>query len=169
MGKTILLSFQTLAVIFGDVGMSPLYTFIKYVLIVLWANDDGEGGNFTLYSFLCKYAKVHFLPNQLRLDAFISSFRLNVPSPQLERSLKIKERLEALVILKKLLLMLVLASTVMVIADGVITPAMSVVYAICGLKFGFSVVKQDEVVMISEADHKFSLVYKSMGQVKWVL
>lgn len=69
-----MLVFQTLGVVFGDVGTSPLYTFsvmfskapvngnedvlgalslvlytlilislIKYVFIVLWANDDGEG------------------------------------------------------------------------------------------------------------------------------
>lgn len=73
-GRRILLAFQTLGVVFGDVGTSPLYTFsvmfskapvngkedvigalslvlytliliplVKYVLIVLWANDDGEG------------------------------------------------------------------------------------------------------------------------------
>lgn len=73
-GKMILLGFQTLGVVFGDVGTSPLYTFsvmfrkapingnedilgalslvlytliliplVKYVLVVLWANDDGEG------------------------------------------------------------------------------------------------------------------------------
>ncbi|KAM3219709.1 potassium transporter 7 isoform X1 [Capsicum chacoense] len=181
-GKTILLAFQTLGVVFGDVGTSPLYTFsvmfskapvsgnedvlgalsmvlytliliplVKYVLIVLWANDDGEGGTFALYSLLCRHAKVNLLPNQLRSDARISSFRLKVPSPELERSLKIKERLEASVTLKKLLLMLVLAGTSMVIADGVVTPAMSVVSAVGGLKVGFSAVKQDEVVMISVA------------------
>lgn len=74
MGRQVILACQTLGVIFGDVGTSPLYTFsvmfrkapvngnedvlgalslvlytliliplIKYVLIVLWANDDGEG------------------------------------------------------------------------------------------------------------------------------
>lgn len=48
-----------------------------------------------------------------------------MPSPELERSLKIKERLENSLGLKKLLLMLVLAGTSMVIADGVVTPAMS--------------------------------------------
>ncbi|PHT98044.1 Potassium transporter 7 [Capsicum chinense] len=47
--------------------------------------------------------------------------------------------------------MLVLAGTSMVIADGVVTPAMSVVSAVGGLKVGFSAVKQDEVVMISVA------------------
>lgn len=83
------------------------------------------GGTFALYSLICRHAKVSLLPNQLPSDTRISSFRLKVPSPELERSLKIKERLETSLTLKKLLLMLVLAGTSMVIADGVVTPAMS--------------------------------------------
>lgn len=83
------------------------------------------GGTFALYSLICRHAKVSLLPNQLPSDARISSFRLKVPSPELERSLKIKERLETSQTLKKLLLILVLAGTSMVIADGVVTPAMS--------------------------------------------
>ncbi|KAK4476894.1 hypothetical protein RD792_016058 [Penstemon davidsonii] len=181
-GRRITLAFQTLGVVFGDVGTSPLYTFsvmfskapvngnedvlgalslvlytliliplIKYVLIVLWANDDGEGGTFALYSLICRYAKVSLLPNQLPSDARISSFRLKVPSAELERSLKIKERLEASLTLKKLLLMLVLAGTSMVIADGVVTPAMSVISAVGGLKIGVSWIEQDHVVMIAVA------------------
>lgn len=181
-GRKIMLVFQTLGVVFGDVGTSPLYTFsvmfskapvngnedvlgalslvlytlilvplIKYVLIVLWANDDGEGGTFALYSLICRHAKVSLLPNQLPSDARISSFRLKVPSAELERSLKIKERLETSLTLKKLLLILVLAGTSMVIADGVVTPAMSVMSAVGGLKVGVSGIKQDEVVMISVA------------------
>ncbi|KAL0384475.1 UNVERIFIED_CONTAM: Potassium transporter 7 [Sesamum radiatum] len=181
LGRRIILAFQTLGVVFGDVGTSPLYTFsvmfskapvnenedvlgalslvlytlilislIKYVLIVLWANDDGEGGTFALYSLICRHAKVSLLPNQLPSDARISSFRLKVPSAELERSLKIKERLEASLTLKRLLLMLVLAGTSMVIADGVVTPAMSVISAVGGLKVGVSI-KQDHVVMISVA------------------
>ncbi|KAM1002345.1 hypothetical protein ACFX2C_002789 [Malus domestica] len=180
LGRKIIIAFQTLGVVFGDVGTSPLYTFsvmfskapingnedvigamslvlytliliplLKYVLVVLWANDDGEGGTFALYSLICRHAKVSLLPNQLPSDARISSFRLKVPSPELERSLKIKERLEASLTLKKLLLMLVLAGTAMVIADGVVTPAMSVVSAVGGLKVGVEAIEQDEVVMIS--------------------
>ncbi|KAK3031490.1 hypothetical protein RJ639_036004 [Escallonia herrerae] len=181
-GRSIILACQTLGVVFGDVGTSPLYTFsvmfskapvngkedvlgalslvlytliliplIKYVFIVLWANDDGEGGTFALYSLICRHAKVSLLPNQLPSDAHISSFRLKVPSPELERSLKIKERLEASLTLKRLLLMLVLAGTSMVIADGVVTPAMSVMSAVGGLKVGVPGVKHDQVVMISVA------------------
>lgn len=78
-----------------------------------------------MYSLICRYAKVSLIPNQLPSDARISSFRLKVPSPELERSLKIKERLETSLTLKKLLLMLVLVGTSMVIANGVVTPAMS--------------------------------------------
>ncbi|CAB4289752.1 unnamed protein product [Prunus armeniaca] len=182
LGRKIIIAFQTLGVVFGDVGTSPLYAFsvmfkkapingnedvigamslvlytliliplLKYVLVVLWANDDGEGGTFALYSLICRHAKVSLLPNQLPSDARISSFRLKVPSPELERSLKIKERLEASLTLKKLLLTLVLAGTAMVIADGVVTPAMSVVSAVSGLKIGVDAIKQDQVVMISVA------------------
>ncbi|KAJ6963801.1 potassium transporter family protein [Populus alba x Populus x berolinensis] len=181
-GRRIILAFQTLGVVFGDVGTSPLYTFgvmftkapingeedvvgalslvlytliliplLKYVLVVLWANDDGEGGTFALYSLICRHAKVNLLPNQLPSDARISSFRLKVPSPELERSLKIKERLETSVTLKRLLLMLVLASTSMLIADGVVTPAMSVMSAVGGLKVGVAAIEQEHVVMISAA------------------
>ncbi|KAL2511849.1 Potassium transporter 7 [Abeliophyllum distichum] len=158
MGRRTILAFQTLGVVFGDVGTSPLYTFsvmfskapvsgnedilgalslvlytlilfpvIKYVLIVLWANDNGEGGTFALYSLICRHAKVSLLPNQLPSDTRISSFRL------------------------KLILMLVLAATSMVIAGGVVTPAMSVISAVGGLKIGVSGIKQDHVVMISVA------------------
>ncbi|XP_057494524.1 potassium transporter 7-like [Actinidia eriantha] len=179
-GRRIILAFQTLGVVFGDVGTSPLYTFsvmfskapingnedvlgalslvlytliliplVKYVFIVLWANDDGEGGTFALYSLICRHAKVSLLPNQLPSDARISSFRLKVPSPELERSLKLKERLETSLTLKKLILILVLAGTSMVIADGVVTPAMSVMSAVGGLKVGVSGIKQDQVVMLS--------------------
>ncbi|TKY71460.1 Potassium transporter 7 [Spatholobus suberectus] len=128
-----------------------LIPLVKYVLVVLWANDDGEGGTFALYSLICRHAKVSLLPNQLPSDARISSFRLKVPSPELERSLKIKERLENSLSLKKTLLILVLAGTSMVIANGVVTPAMSVLSSVGGLKVGVDAIKKDEVVMISVA------------------
>ncbi|PKA52584.1 Potassium transporter 7 [Apostasia shenzhenica] len=178
--RSIVLVLQTLGVVFGDVGTSPLYTFdimfnkypisqkedvlgalslvlytliliplVKYTLIVLWGNDHGEGGTFALYSLICRNAKASLLPNQLPSDARISSFRLKVPSPELERSLKVKERLETSLILKKLLLMLVLFGTSMVIAGGVVTPAMSVMSAVNGLKVGIATVEQGEVVIVT--------------------
>lgn len=105
--------------------MFTLYIHQIYVTFQLFSGIFPAGGTFALYSLICRHAKVSLLPNQLPSDARISSFRLKVPSPELERSLKIKERLETSVTLKKLLLILVLAGTSMVIADGVVTPAMS--------------------------------------------
>ncbi|KAG6516974.1 potassium transporter 7-like isoform X1 [Zingiber officinale] len=181
-GKHIFLTLQILAVVFGDVGTSPLYTFdvilnkysvtgkddvlgalsivlytliliplVKYTLIVLWANHDGEGGTFALYSLICRKANAGVLANQLTYESPISSFGLKVPSPELERSLKVKEYLESSLAIKWLLLALVLLSTSMVIADGVVTPAISVMSAFNGLKVGISSIGQEEVVMISIA------------------
>src|SRR5215207_11630667 len=72
-----------LGIVFGDIGTSPLYTFsaivgertvtetlalgsfsavfwtltiqttIKYILIVLSADNNGEGGVFSLYALIC--------------------------------------------------------------------------------------------------------------------
>ncbi|KAH9603864.1 hypothetical protein KSS87_005984 [Heliosperma pusillum] len=128
-----------------------LIPLVKYVLIVLWANDDGEGGTFALYSLICRHAKVSLIPNQLPSDARVSSFRLKVPSRELERSLKIKEWLETSLGLRKLLLVPVLAGTAMVIAGGVVTPAISVSSAVDGLKVGISGIKEGEVVMVAVA------------------
>lgn len=83
------LAYQSIGVIYGDIGTSPLYVYsstfsanpsyddllgalsliiwtltlmvsIKYVLIVLRADDEGEGGTFAIYSLLSRY--VHYPP-----------------------------------------------------------------------------------------------------------
>ncbi|KVH96064.1 potassium transporter, partial [Cynara cardunculus var. scolymus] len=153
--QTLGLAFQTLGVVYGDMGTSPLYVFsdvfskvhiqsdidvlgalslviytialvplAKYCFIVLKANDNGEelislaGGTFALYSLICRYAKINLLPNHQQADEYISSFRLKLPTPELERALKIKEKLEHNSFYKTLLLLLVLTGTSMIIGDG---------------------------------------------------
>ncbi|XP_022733949.1 putative potassium transporter 12 isoform X3 [Durio zibethinus] len=164
--RTLALAFQTLGVVYGDLGTSPLYVFsdvfskvqiesdvdilgalslvmytialiplAKYVFVVLKANDNGEGGTFALYSLICRYAKVNMLPNRQPADEQISSFKLKLPTPELERALNIKETLERRSTLKILLLLLVLMGTSMVIGDGILTPAISgIMSAVSGLQ-----------------------------------
>jgi KUP system potassium uptake protein len=84
-----------------------------------------SGGTFALYSLICRYAKVSLLPNQQRADEDISSFRLKLPTRELERALYIKDCLEKNKFFKNLLLLLVLTGTSMVIGDGILTPSMS--------------------------------------------
>jgi len=81
------LAYQSTGVIYGDIGTSPLYVYsstfssqpswddlvgalsiiiwsltlmvtLKYVFIVLSADDDGEGGTFALYSLLSRYVHI---------------------------------------------------------------------------------------------------------------
>lgn len=81
------LALQSTGVIYGDIGTSPLYVYsstfssnpsyddlvgalsiiiwtltlivtVKYVCIVLRADDDGEGGTFAVYSLLTRYVRV---------------------------------------------------------------------------------------------------------------
>ena len=84
-GKLLLwLSYQSIGAIYGDIGTSPLYVFsstfrgtpshddlvgvlsiiiwsltlmvtVKYVLIILRADNNGEGGTFSTYSLLSRY------------------------------------------------------------------------------------------------------------------
>lgn len=78
-----------------------------------------------MYSLICRYANVNLLPNRQLADEHISSFKLKLPTPELERALNIKETLEHKSYLKKLLLLLVLMGTSMIIGDGILTPAIS--------------------------------------------
>ena len=88
------LAYQSIGVIYGDIGTSPLYVFsstfteppsrqdligvlsiiiwtlfmmvtVKYVLVILRADNDGEGGTFSTYSLLSRYvfAAAHPPPN----------------------------------------------------------------------------------------------------------
>ncbi|CAL5081249.1 unnamed protein product [Urochloa decumbens] len=178
--STIAMAFQTLGVVYGDMGTSPLYVFsdvfskvpikseveilgalslvmytialvpfAKYVFIVLKANDNGEGGTFALYSLICRYAKVSLLPNQQRVDEDISSFRLKLPTPELERAMFVKDCLEKKPLFKNTLLFLVLMGTSMVIGDGILTPSMSVMSAVSGLQGQVPGFDTDAVVIVS--------------------
>jgi KUP system potassium uptake protein len=78
------LAYQSIGVIYGDIGTSPLYVYsstftsepshddlvgvlsviiwtlmmmvtVKYVLVILHADNEGEGGTFSTYSLLSRF------------------------------------------------------------------------------------------------------------------
>ncbi|XP_020673740.1 potassium transporter 6 isoform X2 [Dendrobium catenatum] len=137
--------------VFWTLTLIPL---LKYVFIVLRANDNGEGGTFALYSLLCRHARVGFLPNGQLADEELSAYK---KTDSLSRSgeesidggagsggrpaaapLKVKRLLEKHQVLQRLLLILALIGTCMVIGDGVFTPALSVFSAISGLELSMA-------------------------------
>ncbi|XP_061352782.1 potassium transporter 5-like [Gastrolobium bilobum] len=160
---TLFLAFQSIGIVYGDIGTSPLYVFastfpksiknnddilgvlsliiytivlipmLKYVFIVLWANDNGNGGAFALYSLICRHLKVSLIPNQQPEDRELSNYKLETPSSQLKRAQKLKQILENSHFARILLLVLAIMGTAMVIGDGILTPSISVLSAVSGI------------------------------------
>jgi KUP system potassium uptake protein len=154
------LAYQSTGVIYGDIGTSPLYVYsstftsqpsyddlvgalsiiiwtltlmvsVKYMFIVLAADDDGEGGTFALYSLLARYANI------VRRDPNV------VGTVKLERHLTgdlkpmnkgVRTFIENSVVARIVLKILGVLGVAMVMADGVLTPAQSVLGAIQGIE-----------------------------------
>ncbi|KAL0343977.1 UNVERIFIED_CONTAM: Potassium transporter 8 [Sesamum angustifolium] len=97
--------YGVLSFVFWTLTLIPL---LKYVFIVLRADDNGEGGTFALYSCFAG------MPGGF--------------------GLRLRSTLEKHRVLQRMLLTLALIGTCMVIGDGVLTPAISVFSAVSGLE-----------------------------------
>ncbi|KAL5064229.1 hypothetical protein RYX36_025966 [Vicia faba] len=175
---TLSLAFQSIGIVYGDIGTSPLYVYastftdgikdkddilgvlsliiytivlipmLKYVFIVLWANDNGNGGAFALYSLICRHIKVSLAPNQQPEDMELSNYKLEIPSYKQKRANKIKQMIEHSHFARIVLLLLAIMGTSMVIGDGILTPSISVLSAVSGIS---SSLGQNAVVGITVA------------------
>uniref|UniRef100_A0A0D9VGG0 Potassium transporter n=1 Tax=Leersia perrieri TaxID=77586 RepID=A0A0D9VGG0_9ORYZ len=153
--RTLQLAFQSIGVVYGDVGTSPLYVYssafpggikhqddlvgvlslilytlilipmIKYVFIVLYANDNGDGGTFALYSLISRHAKIRMIPNEQTEDANVSNYSIEAPNSQLRRAQWVKQKLESSKGAKIALFTITILGTSMVMGDGTLTPAIS--------------------------------------------
>jgi len=178
---TLHLAFQSIGVVYGDMGTSPLYVFsstftnginntddllgvmsliiytvillplIKYCFIVLRANDNGDGGTFALYSLISRYARVSLIPNQQAEDAMVSHYKLESPTYRMKRAHWIKKKMESSPKFKVLLFLVTVLATSMVIGDGVLTPSMSVLSAVGGIQQRATNLTQGQIVGISIA------------------
>ncbi|CAL5425864.1 unnamed protein product [Camellia sinensis] len=164
-GVVLHLAFQSIGVVYGDIGTSPLYVYastfssginhnddilgvmsliiytltliplFKYVLVVLRANDNGNGGTFALYSLICRYAQVGLVPSQEAEDRDVSTFSLELPNPppnpnnRALSAARLKSKLEKSICAKSFLLFATMLGTSMVIGDGILTPCISVLSA----------------------------------------
>ncbi|GAB2231262.1 hypothetical protein Droror1_Dr00027551 [Drosera rotundifolia] len=179
--RNLLLAYQSIGVVYGDLSTSPLYVFtstfkgklqnhqnadsvlgvfslifwtltliplLKYVIIVLSADDNGEGGTFALYSLLCRHARFSLLPNQQAADEELSTYRYGNSTPT-AASASFKTFLDKHKRLRTALLLLVLFGASMVIGDGVLTPAVSVLSAVSGLQVAENKLTQSELVLMA--------------------
>ncbi|EFH46215.1 hypothetical protein ARALYDRAFT_492879 [Arabidopsis lyrata subsp. lyrata] len=193
------LSFQSLGIVYGDLGTSPLYVFyntfpdgiddsedvigalsliiysllliplIKYVFIVCKANDNGQGGTLAIYSLLCRHAKVKLIPNQHRSDEDLTTYSRTV-SAEGSFAAKTKKWLEGKDWRKRALLVIVLLGTCMMIGDGILTPAISVLSATGGIKVIKPNMSGDIVVLVSIVIlvGLFSMQHYGTDKVGWL-
>ncbi|KAL2349395.1 hypothetical protein Fmac_003395 [Flemingia macrophylla] len=129
--------YGVLSLVFWSITLVPL---LKYVLVVLKADDNGEGGTFALYSLLCRHATLSSLPNCQLADHHLSEYnnRSRRPPPHTTFASSLKAAFERHRLLQSLLLLLALIGTCMVIGDGILTPAISVFSAVSGLELSMS-------------------------------
>ncbi|KAH0603870.1 uncharacterized protein H6S33_007529 [Morchella sextelata] len=169
------LTYQSIGVIYGDIGTSPLYVFsstftsspsnedligalsliiwaltlvvtLKYVTIVLFADDDGEGGTFALYSLLTRYCDIMQRsprePLTVKLERQLTQ-EMKGPNAQF------RSVLENNFLFRTFIKFLAVFGVCLVIADGILTPAQSVLGAIQGLKVKVPDIETNTIVGIS--------------------
>ncbi|OAY37090.1 potassium transporter 4 [Manihot esculenta] len=137
--------FGAFSLIFWTLTFLPL---IKYVFILLGADDNGEGGTFALYSLLCRHAKFSLLPNQQAADEELSAYKYG-PTAHVTSSSALKRFLEKHKTLRTALLVVVLFGACMVIGDGVLTPAISVLSSVSGLEAYETKLTKGEVLLLA--------------------
>ncbi|KAG9306759.1 hypothetical protein G9A89_005659 [Geosiphon pyriformis] len=157
---TIILTFKSLGVIYGDLATSPLYAYtgifseapkdprdvygtlsliiwsltivplIKYVFIVIRADDNGEGGTFALYSLLTRYSGLAVRGEKHEDDLKI----VNYDTVSIHSAKEKSDFIARNKFVQKVLLILVLAGASLVLSDGLLTPAISVISAVEGIE-----------------------------------
>ncbi|KAM0880388.1 hypothetical protein ACQ4PT_033605 [Festuca glaucescens] len=171
------LSYQSLGIVYGDLGTSPLYVFssvklpnpgeddflgilslilwtltliglIKYTFIVLRADDHGEGGTFALYSLLRQH--VNFKGSMpMPVTRLASDINLKFHSKKSKLPSKMREFLEKNTLAQAVITYMVLCATSMVMGDGALTPAISVLSAVQGIQTRSDRITQEHVVILS--------------------
>ncbi|KAJ6092424.1 hypothetical protein N7467_004393 [Penicillium canescens] len=177
-GKMLLwLAYQSVGVIYGDIGTSPLYVFsstfssspsrqdligalsiiiwslfmmvtVKYVLVILHADNDGEGGTFSTYSLLSRYMNItHRDPR----EASLVQMKRYLSGDLESAGQKVRQRLESSRFARGLLKVIGVLAVTMVLADGLLTPAQSVLGAVQGIEVVQPSISKGTVIGVTDA------------------
>ncbi|KAF9673826.1 hypothetical protein SADUNF_Sadunf10G0064300 [Salix dunnii] len=174
--ETVVLAYKTLGVVFGGLVTSPLYVYpsmplkspteqdylgiysimfwtltligvVKYTCIALKADDHGEGGTFALYSLLCRNMNIGLLSSKQVQTSSSSSHSVLLGSTGNKSRLGIF--FERSIVARRVLLFIAMLGTCMLIGDGILTPAISVLSAMDGIRAPFPSVSKSLVEALS--------------------
>ncbi|XP_015893996.3 probable potassium transporter 17 [Ziziphus jujuba] len=173
---TLKLAYKTLGVVFGGLVTSPLYVYpsmplkspteedylgiysimfwtlsligvVKYACIALKADDQGEGGTFALYSLLCRNLNIGILsPKHANSNSSVTPSQLNGGT---EKQSSLGKFFERSIVARRVLLFIAILGMCMIIGDGILTPAISVLSAIDGVRAPFPSINKTMVETIS--------------------
>ncbi|KAL1364331.1 hypothetical protein HN51_012516 [Arachis hypogaea] len=144
---------QNEEVIFGAFSLIfwtlSLISLLKYAIIMLNADDNGEGGTIALYSQLCRNAKFCLLPNHQASDEELSAYHKpgcsnrSIPPSPLKKFVEKHKRS------KPALLLFVLLGACMAICVGALMPAISVLSSVEGLRIEAKITDNSMIPFIS--------------------
>ncbi|KAJ5364794.1 uncharacterized protein N7496_010507 [Penicillium cataractarum] len=177
-GKMLLwLAYQSIGVIYGDIGTSPLYVFsstfssppspkdllgalsiiiwslfmmvtVKYVLVILHADNDGEGGTFSTYSLLSRYMNITCRDPR---EASLVQMKRYLSGDLEHAGQMVRHSLESSQFARWLLKVIGVLAVTMVLADGLLTPAQSVLGAVQGIKVVQPNISKGTVIGVTDA------------------
>ncbi|PQP92245.1 putative potassium transporter 17 isoform X2 [Prunus yedoensis var. nudiflora] len=174
--ETLILAYKTLGVVFGGLVTSPLYVYpsmhlkspteddylgiysimfwtlsligvVKYASIALKADDQGEGGTFALYSSLCRNMNIGMLTSRPTNSS--SSLSPSLLDEGTEKQSRLAKFFRKSVVARRVLLFIAMLGTCMVIGDGILTPAISVLSAMDGIRAPFPSLSSSVVEALS--------------------
>ncbi|KAL3509495.1 hypothetical protein ACH5RR_028896 [Cinchona calisaya] len=138
-----------LSLVFWTLTIIPL---AKYTFIILHADDHGEGGTFALYSYLCRHInfknKLTIQNTRLESDASMQYYTQGSAIKT-----KTKNFIERSKVAQGLLTFFVMLGTSMVIGDGALTPATSVLSALAGVQLLSSKITTGSEAMFADMGH----------------
>ncbi|KAM1346685.1 hypothetical protein ACFX13_036710 [Malus domestica] len=135
-----------LSMVFWTLTIIPL---CKYIIFVLGADDNGEGGTFALYSLLCQHSRMGLL-NTVHLEhEHIPSYSSVLSTKDTRMSSLIRKFFEKHKSSKIVLLLVVFIGVGMIIGDGILTPTMSVLSAVYGIRIKAPDLHENYTVLIA--------------------
>ncbi|GAM36149.1 hypothetical protein TCE0_018f05012 [Talaromyces pinophilus] len=171
------LAYQSIGVIYGDIGTSPLYVYsstfteppsrqdligvlsiiiwtlflmvtVKYVLVILHADNDGEGGTFSTYSLLSRYMNI---TNRDPREASLVQMKRYRTGDLEGAGQHVRRTLESSRIARGLLKVMGVLAVTMVISDGLLTPAQSVLGAVQGIQVVQPTISKATIIGVTDA------------------
>lgn len=131
-----------------------LIGLVKYANIAIKADDHGEGGTFALYSLLCRHFNIGILPSK---QTVLNSHRTT------ETDIWLAKLFEKSLVARRLLLFIAMLGTCMLIGDGILTPAISVLSAMDGVRAPFPSINNTTVEALSAVVLIFLFLMQKFG------